>query len=496
MSFKAGISLSPREKRHTVSRYLYSHFAEHLGRCIYEGIWVGDHPRIENDGGIRCDTIEALKKLELPALRWPGGCFADNYHWMDGIGPREKRPRRHNLWWNQPESNEFGTDEFLRFCRLIGTEPYICLNVGSGTVEEACAWVEYCNSSQNTSTVALRKANGHPEPHKVMFWGVGNENWGCGGNMRPEYYADLYRRYTAYLRGIAGPEAKLIACGSHPGLPDWDERFLANLRDGNMLHSVDYIALHSYLGWGKSDVNFSDEDFLNLIASIDITGQCLRRAIGLVQAAGTPEKKIGVILDEWGTWWKEATVPSGLYQQNTLQDALFAAVNFHLFHELGEWLFMTNMAQTINVLQALILTRGPELLLTPTWHVYEMYKPHREGFLIKLAQTSPNLRFFETKEIPALSSSATVSSDGRRMFLSVVNIDPKQPCSLAVSFDDLHEWRVTRCRSLSGGSLKDHNTFESPGTLEPKDLPLPEKAASPQFQLSPASMTTILFERD
>ncbi|MHC4481720.1 MAG: alpha-N-arabinofuranosidase, partial [Planctomycetota bacterium] len=411
MSTTVKVSLRPQARRHQVSPYLYSHFAEHLGRCIYGGIWVGEDSPIANEAGLRLDTADALKRLRLPALRWPGGCFADNYHWTDGIGPPQERARRHNLWWNQPETNEFGTDEFMRLCRMIECEPYICLNVGSGTVEEARAWVEYCNSAQQTEWVRRRRQNGQDEPYGAKLWGIGNENWGCGGTMRPEHYADLYRRFATYVHHTAGEGAKLVACGSHPGIPQWDERFLDAMQGAYGL--VDHLALHIYLAHGTSDLAFSDEDYYRLIASVRVLEENVDRAAALADACGTPKHRIGIVLDEWGTWYSEAAVATGLYQQNTMRDALFAAASFHAFHERADQLFMTNMAQTVNVLQALVLTDGPAMVVTPTYHVYEMLRPHGDGWLVECAVDSPELGLPGGEQRPAVSASATVEEGGR-----------------------------------------------------------------------------------
>lgn len=490
------ISLFPEVRRHTVSRYLYSHFAEHIGRCVYEGIWVGDNPKIESYDGIRKDVVESLKDVALPALRWPGGCFADSYHWMDGVGPREKRPRRHNLWWNQPEPNSFGTDEFMRFAAMIGTDPYFCLNVGSGTVEEACSWVEYCNSTQNCAMATLRKENGHPDPYQVKFWGVGNENWGCGGNMRPDYYADLYRRYATYLRGLVGPEGRLIACGSYSNIPDWDERFFANLKGGNCLHLVDYIALHNYSGQGRSELEFTEEEYYSLLGQIEVTEKAITRACGLAQAYSTFGHRIGVFLDEWGTWWKEATTANGVYQQNTMQDALFAATCFHLFHTYGEWLYMTNMAQTMNVLQALILTRGPEMTVTPTYHVYEMFKPHRDAALIAVTTANmPHVKLSDGAEREAISVSATAAPDGNELFISLLNLDLKNSYDLSLGVPHAEGWKVARARVLGGGDIHDHNTFEEPQKVLPVDFQAGEGSLPLSLKLPVGSITTVELTR-
>ena len=488
MSKMVEIVIYPEIGLGNVSRYLYSHFAEHLGRCIYGGIWVGKDSKIENNQGIRCDTVKALKKLALPALRWPGGCFADTYHWMDGIGPADQRPRRHNLWWRQPEMNQFGTDEFMRLCRMVDSEPYICLNVGSGTVEEALRWVEYCNSDQPTSVVKQRQNNGHPKPYDVKFWGIGNENWLCGGSMRPEYYADLYRRYATYLREIAGERAKLIACGSYDVIPEWDARFLELMKDA--LGLVDYIALHIYSRAG-SDVNFTDEDYYRLIASIDVMNKNLTRASGLAQAYSSYGHPIGVVLDEWGTWYKEAKKTTGHYQQNTMQDALFTAASFHCFHRHADNLFMTNMAQTVNVQQALILTKGPEMIVTPTYYVYEMFQPHRSGQLVTSNVNAPLLKLPEGQEQEAISVSATRSADSNELFLSIVNLDLQKDFTGNIRVSGENRWKIKQVRRLAAKDIHAHNSFEESRRVYPKEISLEGAEEQDAIELPRQSITTV-----
>ena len=465
---KTKIIINPQVVKHKISRYLYGSFAEHLGRCIYEGIWVGEDSDIENDGGIRLDTVNALKKIQLPVLRYPGGCFADNYHWMDGIGELSQRPRRLNIWWNQVETNQFGTDEFMRFCRMIETEPYLCVNVGSGTVEGARSWVEYCNSSQQTTLADLRRKNGNEEPYRVQFWGVGNENWVCGGNMRPEYYADLYRQYATYLRMAGENKIKLIACGSYfTNHHHWDERFLMAIKD--KLHLVDYIALHLYSGNKSQDIDFSDDQYYQLMNEIDGMDQNLTRAAGLTQHYSSFGHPIRVILDEWGTWYKEATVQSGLYQQNTMRDAIFTALNFHLFHNHASRLFMTNMAQTINVLQSFILTRGAQFVVTPTYHIYEMFMPHRDSQLIHFeVENSPILK---SSQKPSISVSASKSiKNQNEIFLSIVNFDLSNDVNVEIKNMVRSEMTISEGKLLTCNDVRDFNSFEDPTKVAPKIL--------------------------
>jgi alpha-N-arabinofuranosidase len=383
----------------------------------------------------------------------------------------------------------------MRLCEMIDAEPYICLNVGSGTVEEARSWVEYCNASQETTLTDLRRENGRPDPFKVKFWGIGNENWGCGGNMTPEYYTDLYRRYATYVRRTAGEGATLIACGSTPGQPDWDERFLASMKGAYRL--VDSIALHHYVGQGKNAVEFSDEDYYELIGTIDAIDRRLARATGLAHAYSTYGHRIDVILDEWGTWFKQATVETGLYQQNTMQDALFTAAGFHCFHRHGERLWMTNMAQTINVLQALILTRGPQMLATPTYHVYEMFKPHRDGHLVACdIIDNAVIKIPESDVRDAISVSPTTSPDGSELYISVLNLDLSSTLSVEMNISSAGNWKVSQVRRLATGGIRSHNTFEEPNTVRPEAVPVADYSDLSKLVLPPQSITTLNLKKD
>jgi len=492
MARKVEIEIHPEVRLGNVSRYVYSQFAEHLGRCIYDGIWVGEDPEIESDQGIRLDTADALRRLALPALRWPGGCFADSYHWIDGIGPRARRPRRHNRWWDQPEPNQFGTDEFMHLCRMVEAEPYICLNVGSGTVEEACGWVEYCNSSHPTSIVQMRQDNGLAEPYDVRFWGIGNENWGCGGGMRPEYYADLYRRFASYVRRIGGEDVRLIACGSKDGIPEWDERFFETMK--GQLDLVDYIALHIYSGRNSSDIHFPDEEYYGLIASIDIMDGNIAKTCGLAQAYSSYGHAIGVVLDEWGTWYKEATRATGLYQQNTVRDALFAAASFHCFHKHAERLFMTNMAQTVNVLQALVLTEGTKTVVTPTYHVYDMFRLHRDGRLVACDVMSPALKLPEGRKRDAVSVSSTRSEDRGELFLSIINLDLHEDFTGEIRITSENAWEVKQVRRLTSDDVRSHNSFEEPRKVWPEEVDPQSVQSLERIPLPSMSITTVRLE--
>ena len=375
------ISIDRSRSRGTISRYIFGHFAEHLGRCIYGGIYVGEDSPIPNDGGIRRDVVQAMKNIRVPVLRWPGGCFADEYHWRDGIGPKEARRRMVNTnWGGVVEDNSFGTHEFLELCRQVGCEPYITGNVGSGTVQEMSEWVEYLNSDGDSTVVRERRANGRQDAWGVRFWGVGNESWGCGGNMRPEYYADTYRRYQCFCRTYGDHRLYKIACGPSDADVAWTEVLMKNAA-----FCMDGLSLHSYTipgGWNNKNraTEFTREDYFETLAlSADMERKI--RLHAAVMDRYDPEKRIGLIMDEWGTWFQVEpdTNPGFLYQQNTMRDAMVAAVHFDLFARCCDRLFMANIAQTVNVLQAIILTEGEKMVLTPTYHVFDLYQHHMDA---------------------------------------------------------------------------------------------------------------------
>ena len=376
----------------TVNRHIYGHFAEHLGRCIYEGIWVGEDSSIPNTRGIRNDVVSALKELKIPVLRWPGGCFADEYHWKDGIGPRAQRPKMINTHWGGVvENNHFGTHEFLDLCEQIGAEPYVCGNVGSGTVQEMMEWVEYMTSDADSPLANLRRRNGRDEPWRVRFFGVGNESWGCGGSMRPEYYADLFRRYNTFVKNYPGNRVFRIACGANSADYNWTEVLMSQVG-----RRMDGLSLHYYTvatgDWRRkgSSTQFDESQWHSTLRRTLTMDELITKHSEIMDRHD-PEKRIGLIVDEWGTWYdvEPGTNPGFLYQQNTLRDALAAALNFHIFHRHADRVMMANIAQTVNVLQAMILTDGEKILRTPTYHVFEMFKVHQGGASLPVELQTP-----------------------------------------------------------------------------------------------------------
>lgn len=415
----------------TISPNLYGHFAEHLGRCIYEGIWVGTDSRIPNQDGFRSDTLEALRALPTPVIRWPGGCFADEYHWEDGIGPRARRRRGRNIWWHAEDSNHFGTDEFLAFSRLVGAEPYISANVGSGSPAEALNWLDYCNGDGTTHYAELRRRNGQVAPYNVRYWGVGNECWGCGGNFTAEEYAGEYRRFATYMRG-RDAAIQLVAVGGMGGRTypaDWNNRFLAALgveKFPRLARLIDHLSIHRYFR-GPSDRGFTDAQYYDLaVASLQIE-EDLRLTRDVLSYYVGAHKRIGIVVDEWGTWYEQAKNDNGLEQKNTLQDAIIAAATLNVFNRWADWVTMANLAQTINVLQCVIQTAEEKLWLTPTYHAFKLVSAHAGNQLLHDELATPELEVTpadgsgRSTPLPLVSASASRAPDGRGLVLTLVN---------------------------------------------------------------------------
>ncbi|HDP68680.1 MAG TPA: alpha-N-arabinofuranosidase [Candidatus Marinimicrobia bacterium] len=446
----------------TISRHIYGHFAEHLGNCIYGGFWVGENSPIPNTRGIRNDVIAALKEIDPPVIRWPGGCFADTYHWQDGIGPRDQRPAIINsTWGGVTEDNSFGTHEFLDLCEILGAEPYICINVGSGTVQEAADWVEYVNSGNQSPMTDLRKANGREQPWHVKFWAVGNESWGCGGNMTPEYYTDLFKRYSTYLR--AG-ELYRIASGGTDQDYHWTETVLQKTE--NYRHLIQGYSFHYYTvchGWDKkgSATQFDENDWFHTMKNTLVMEERLQRHIELMDKSD-PENRIGLMVDEWGNWFdvEPGTNPGFLYQQNTLRDAVTAALYLNIFNNHARRVKMANIAQTINVLQAMLLTRDDQLVKTPTFYVFKMYKVHQDATLLPLEINCEPYRYNDLT-IPAVSASASKDASGN-IHVSLCNIDPNRNVGVAVELRGVGKLTKSSGSIITADAMNAYNDFGQP----------------------------------
>jgi alpha-N-arabinofuranosidase len=449
-----------------ISRHIYGHFSEHLGRCIYDGFWVADSLNVPKKDRIRLDIVEALKKIKVPNLRWPGGCFADEYHWRDGIGPRNQRPHMVNTnWGGVSEDNSFGTHEFLELCTLLNCEPYIAGNVGSGTVEEMAKWVEYLNSDASSTMTELRKQNGQDKPWKVKFWGVGNESWGCGGEMTADFYADQYKRYAVYARNYKDAPLMKIASGANSGDYNWTETLMKNVGPGRMWGTT----LHYYTiptnNWKKkgSATSFDETEYFNTMKNCLVMEELVTRHSTIMDKYD-PAKKVALVVDEWGVWTdvEPGTNPGFLYQQNSLRDALIAGTTLNIFNNHSDRVRMANLAQTINVLQSLILTKGNQLLLTPTYHIFDMYKVHQDARLLRISFNSPDYTNGENK-IPAVNISASQDSSGTT-HISLVNLDPNKKVTIRTLPAGI-TWKTVTGQILTSKKLTDINSFENPNNI-------------------------------
>ena len=448
MRKKMNIQVLNNKNGPTISKYIYGHFAEHLGRCIYEGLYVGEESSIPNVNGMRIDVVEALKNIDIPVLRWPGGCFADEYHWKDGIGPKENRKKIVNTHWGGvTENNHFGTHEFFELTKQLGCEAYINGNVGSGTVQEMQEWVEYMTMDGESPMSALRKANGREDSWKVKFFGVGNESWGCGGNMRPEYYADLYRRYQTYVRQYGSDRIYKIACG--PNIDDyhWMEEVMKIAGPW-----MDGISLHHYALTGAWEdkgpaLNFKEEHWWSLISSAYKMDELIAKHSTIMDKYD-PEKRVGLIVDEWGSWLavEPGTNPGFLYQQNTIRDAMVAAITLNIFHKHAERVYMANIAQTVNVLQSMILTEGEKMVKTPSYYVFELYKKHQDGELIDSYGDKND------------TVSYTVSKKENQLTISICNYSLTSSEDLTFTLDAVPQFQ--EAKYIAGEKMDDHNDFD------------------------------------
>jgi len=457
-----------------INKNVYGQFSEHLGSGIYGGVFVGEDSPIPNTRGFRNDVIAALKELKVPMVRWPGGCFADEYHWRDGIGPRDKRPIRINTnWGGVPENNAFGTHEFFDFVDMIGADAYVNANVGTGSPQEAAQWLEYMTGEQDTTLVRERRANGRDKPWKVSIYAMGNETWGCGGNMRPEYYADLYNQYATFMKTQPGAMPELLASGDHDDQTVFTTALMTHVRS-----RMDAISLHYYtiLGprWENKDTatGFTEAGWMNTLANTLKMDGFIKKQDAVLSdfekaRSGRQSRKMGLYVDEWGTWYQPepGSNPGFLVQQNTLRDAVVAAANFNIFHKYADRVRMTAIAQTVNVLQAMILTDGPKMIRTPTYHVFHMYTPFQDAVSLPLEIRTEEYRY-DQWSVPQVSASAAKAVDGS-IVIGLVNLDPRRTASVSAAIEGARIAQITG-EILTAEEMDAHNTFENPNALHPE----------------------------
>jgi alpha-N-arabinofuranosidase len=481
------------EATNTINRNIYGQFSEHLGHCIYGGIWVGEDSPIPNTRGIRNDVVAALKKIQVPVLRWPGGCFADEYHWKDGIGPREKRPAMINTHWGGVvENNHFGTHEFLDFCEQIGAAPYICGNVGSGTVQEMMEWVEYMTSDADSPMANLRRANGREKPWKVPYFGVGNESWGCGGNMRPEFYADNFRRYNTFVKDYPGNRVLRIACGANGEDYNWTEVLMKQAGRNMGGISMHYYTLPTGV-WGQrkgSATDFAEDRWFSTLRHALRMEELLRHHTAIMDQQD-PRKRVGLVVDEWGTWYdvEPGTNPGFLFQQNTLRDALVAGSTLNIFNNHCDRVRMANIAQMINVLQAMILTDNEKMIVTPTYLVFEMYAPHQAARLIPSDLESVDYEF-DNNKIPAINVSASHDETGK-IHVTLCNLNPNAPAEVNCELKGAKVAKMTG-QVLTAAEMNARNTFEKPENLKLADFSAFKTTASGFTTTLPAKSVVML----
>ena len=484
----ARILLNPAVSKGTIDKNIFGQFSEHLGHCIYEGIFVGENSPIPNTHGIRNDVVEALKNIRVPVLRWPGGCFADEYHWEDGIGPKANRKRMvNNNWGGVVEDNSFGTHEFLELCALIGCEPYICGNVGSGTVREMAEWIEYINSPSDSSVAQKRWMNGRKEPWQVRYWGVGNENWGGGGNMSAEYYSDVYRRYATYCRNFTDKPLYKIACGPSSSDYHWMETLMK--RASSMFEG---ISLHHYTiptgDWAKkgSATDFGVDEYYATLVRTQYMDELITKHSAIMDRYD-PEKKKGLMVDEWGIWTdvEPGTNPGFLYQQNTMRDALLAALNFDIFISHCDRVKMANIAQMVNVLQAMILTKGEKMVLTPTYYAFDLYKAHQDARHIDTCVLADKVGTdeWQTKQVSAAAS----EKDGK-VTLTLSNVSAEKAASVSVE-----GIRVAQAEGkILSGRFNQYNDFDLGDNLAVKPYDgIVLKDGRLEVELPPCSIAAI-----
>ena len=491
-----------------INKNIYGQFEEHLGRLFYEGLWVGPDSNIPNTKGWRTDAIDALKALKVPVVRWPGGCFADEYHWRNGIGPRAQRPVTVNtLWGGVEESNAVGTHEFFDLIELLGAEAYVNGNLGSGTPREMSEWLEYMTSESQSDLAQLRRKNGRDKPFRVHHFGIGNESWGCGGHMTPQYYTDLFKQWSTMLRPPWTVPTKMVASGGHgygeviddSGVTQWTDYLTANIKP-NFLLGFDAVSFHYYTH-PKGSVfeskgaatQFAEEEWMSTLAATLKMDEHIA-ANKAVMDKNDPDNKIGLYIDEWGTWYDPTpgSDPAFLDQQNTLRDAIVAALNFNIFHKYADRVQMTNIAQMVNVLQAMILTDEEKMLLTPTYHVYKMFVPFQQTASLAISLSDVEQYKLGEISIPAISASAARGTDGK-IYISLVNTNPNKAMPVTLKLPGIALKGVVG-QILTSNDMDAHNTFDRPHSIVPKPYRASAKNGELVLQLPAKSVVVVAVE--
>ena len=493
------VKIDPNQTGPVISKHIFGQFAEHLGRGIYEGVWVGPESNIPNTRGLRNDVIQALKELKVPNVRWPGGCFADEYHWRDGIGGVDERQTRINASWaGRLEPNTFGSHEFYDFLDQIGAEAFISANIGSGTVKEAADWLEYLTAKE-TTLAKERAINGHPEPYKVAFWGIGNEVWGCGGPFTAEEYLTELKKYTNFNTNYnSEANTKYVAVG-----PDGDDfaEYTDVIMDAwskkSWAWNIHELSLHRYTrnGWPPNIIatGFKEQQYASVIYETLGMDKFIARNKAIMDKYD-PEKKVGILVDEWGTWYAptEGTDPGFLEQQNSQRDAIIAALNFNIFMRHADRVHGANIAQMVNVLQAMILTNNEKMVLTPTYHSFHMYVPFQNTTRIGIDYDEGNYKYGDIN-MKGIDAIASIGEDGK-IRVAITNIDPNKAVEIDLSFVN---GSITNAEgeTLYSSTMDAINTFEKPDVVSPKPIKLKVSKGNVSLTLKPQSVTVLLIDK-
>ena len=493
-----------------IDRNIFGQFAENLGTGIYEGVWVGENSPIPNVRGMRTDVVTALKALKVPSVRWPGGCFADEYHWRDGVGPRAKRAVTVNgSWGNALEKNDFGTDEFFDFIRQIGSNAYISVNMGSGSVKEAADWMAYMTADPRTTAGAERAANGHREPYAVKFLGIGNESWSCGGAYTPDYYVDEMKRYARFVRNlnlkqngtdnpaggsVAGSDPmQRIAVG--PGGPgtEYTEAVMRAWKGHDWAWNIEGLSMHNYtwVAWPPSyaSTGFGEREYATLVKDT-LKMEDMIRIHSAVMDKYDPDKKVPLVIDEWGVWLKKlpGSRDGFLHQQNSIRDAIIASINLNMFTRHADRVRMTAIAQMVNVLQAMILTDGPKMVLTPTYHLFKMYVPFQDATRLPISFDAGTYRFGDVV-LPRVDAIAARGKDGK-LWIALTNVDPNQPARIAARIDGIRA-RAASGTVLTADRVDAINSYDAPDAVSPRPISARVDAGQVSVTLPPKSVTVL-----
>lgn len=480
------VSIDTSKPGPVIERDVYGQFAEHLGRGIYEGVWVGEQSAIPNINGYRTDVVEALRKIKVPSIRWPGGCFADEYNWRDGIGPRAQRPTRVNTHWGGvTENNAFGTHEFLNFVELIGAEAYVAGNMGSMDPLAMGQWVEYMTSDSQSSLANERRKNGRDKPWRIKYFGVGNESWGCGGNMRPEYSADLHRRYQTFVKAPREMGMKKVATGANVDDYNFTEVLMARAA-----RQMDAISLHHYTFTERWEVKgkatgFAEPQWASVMKNALRMDELVTKHSAIMDKHD-PEKRVGLYVDEWGTWYdqEEGSTPGFLYQQNSLRDAHVAALTLNIFHRHTDRVKLAAIAQMVNVLQAMILTDKERMVLTPTYHLFDMYVPFQGA--TPYPATVSNARYTSGGiDLPMVDVSAARATDGA-LWVSLTNLDPNRATRVTTNLSGSGSGRILTAKAMDA-----HNTFDRPETVKPAAYSAKSVGGKLSFDLPAKSIVVV-----